>query len=244
MTDLVDQMFPPIHRKWTPEFTDFNYWKMPVQEFTLPDLSPPSPALSARSDTSNQSTLARIRNFSLVGNRQSNNMKNHSLPAPATEGSTPIPGINGKNTHLRQMSSLERLSNTLTALTLSSSSSVGDSRISLSLASRSSLSLSYADSGSEDEDGDDTSENGGERKGRRRSRAKSEASMPGSLDEMRFGDDDGESDYMDGVDMEGGYGYESEGEVEDGPENEEEAAEEAFDEDFFATGEMKNVPFL
>ncbi|KAH9947171.1 Lipin/Ned1/Smp2-domain-containing protein [Amylocystis lapponica] len=54
MTDLVDQMFPPIHRKWAAEYTDFNFWKTPVQEFPLPDLTPPSPALSARSDTSNQ----------------------------------------------------------------------------------------------------------------------------------------------------------------------------------------------
>jgi phosphatidate phosphatase LPIN len=65
--------------------------------------------------------------------------------------------------------------------------------------------------------------------------------MPGSLDEMRFGRDD-DDEHLDDVDIEEGYGYE--GESEDGPENEEEAAEEAFDEDFFATGEMKNVPFL
>jgi len=236
MTDLVDQMFPPIHRKWAPEFTDFNYWKMPVQEFTLPDLEPPSPALSARSDTSNQSTLARIRNFSLVGNRQS---KQYSLPAPATGGSTPNLAINNKNTHLRQMSSFERLSNTLSALTQSSSSSVGESRRSLSPASRSSLSLTYAESWSDDEYGDDGFDSGGERKGRRRSRTRSETSMPGSLDEMRFGQDE---EHIDDVDIEEGYGYE--GESEDGPENEEEAAEEAFDEDFFATGEMKDVPFL
>ncbi|KDQ29727.1 hypothetical protein PLEOSDRAFT_1009219, partial [Pleurotus ostreatus PC15] len=30
MTDLVDQMFPPIHRKWAAEYTDFNYWKVPI----------------------------------------------------------------------------------------------------------------------------------------------------------------------------------------------------------------------
>ncbi|OAX33778.1 LNS2-domain-containing protein, partial [Rhizopogon vinicolor AM-OR11-026] len=39
MTDLVDQMFPPIHRKWAAEFTDFNYWKAPIQEFALPDFT-------------------------------------------------------------------------------------------------------------------------------------------------------------------------------------------------------------
>jgi len=63
MTDLVDQMFPPVHRKWAAEFTDFNYWKDPIPEFDLPDLSPPSPALSAVSDTSGGSRLSRLRNF-------------------------------------------------------------------------------------------------------------------------------------------------------------------------------------
>ncbi|KAK4049622.1 lipin Ned1 [Microbotryomycetes sp. JL221] len=52
MTDLVDQMFPPINRKAAPEFTDFNFWKAPLPQFDLPDLTPPSPALSARSDSS------------------------------------------------------------------------------------------------------------------------------------------------------------------------------------------------
>jgi len=62
MTDLVDQMFPPVNREITAEFTDFNYWRTPVVEFELPYLDPPSPTLSARSDTSR---LSRIRNFSL-----------------------------------------------------------------------------------------------------------------------------------------------------------------------------------
>ncbi|ORY90269.1 Lipin/Ned1/Smp2-domain-containing protein [Leucosporidium creatinivorum] len=52
MTDLVDQMFPPINRKTAPDFTDFNFWRAPVPQFDIPDLSPPSPALSARSDSS------------------------------------------------------------------------------------------------------------------------------------------------------------------------------------------------
>src|SRR5690349_19141471 len=52
MTDLVDQMFPPINRKTAPDFTDFNFWRAPAPQFEIPDLSPPSPALSARSDSS------------------------------------------------------------------------------------------------------------------------------------------------------------------------------------------------
>ena len=52
MTDLVDQMFPPINRKTAPAYTDFNFWRAPVTQFELPDFPPASPALSARSDTS------------------------------------------------------------------------------------------------------------------------------------------------------------------------------------------------
>ena len=253
MTDLVDQMFPPIHRKWAPEFTDFNYWKAPVQEFALPDLSPPSPALSARSDTSNQSALARIRNFSLVGNKPANSLK-HSSPvrmtSTATETLTPNsnPANDDRSPQLRQMTSLERLSSTLAALTQSSSSSVGETRRSFSPGSRSSLSLTYAET-SDDDYGDDGISCDGEKMSKRRERTKSVTSMPGSLDDMHFGhvyDDDGEGkerDYHNEY-IEEGYGYDGEGEGEEGAENEEEAAEEAFDEDFFATGEMKNVPFL
>lgn len=54
MTDLVDQMFPPINRKTAPDFTDFNFWRAPAAVFEFPDLSPPSPALSARSDSSSR----------------------------------------------------------------------------------------------------------------------------------------------------------------------------------------------
>jgi phosphatidate phosphatase LPIN len=70
MTDLVDQMFPPIHKRFVQEYTDTNFWKAPIGDFTLPDFTPPSPALSARSDTSNQSALARLRSgFSLGGGK-------------------------------------------------------------------------------------------------------------------------------------------------------------------------------
>lgn len=221
MTDIVDQMFPPIHRKWAAEFTDFNYWKTPVQEFALPDLTPPSPALSARSDTSNQSTLARLRNFSLVGRRPSRDMAQFSLPPPVIvrEG-TPSRTMGLRSTHLRQMSSLERLSGRLAALTQSSSSSGIDSR---------SSSSTFLDSEEEDAE----VEVGSIRK--RRPRSTSMTSMPRSLNDGQFG--------VDGRNEEEGYGYDGEAEAEGG-ENEEEAAEEAFDEDFLATGEMKNVPFL
>jgi len=248
MTDLVDQMFPPIHRKWAPEFTDFNYWKNPVQDYALPDLTPPSPALSARSDTSNVSTLARIRNFSLGGARTANAAKRQTLPASALQNG------DHKSTHLRQMSSLERLGSTIASLTGSSSSidipkaNINHNRHrSLSPASRSSLSLGYADSGSEDDFGKEASDL--ERQSRRRTRAKSITSMPGSLDDdIHFGvDEEDESEggeHSDAMDGEEGYGYEGGGEGEEDPEHEEEVAEDAFDEDFFATGEMKNVPFL
>jgi phosphatidate phosphatase LPIN len=125
------------------------------------------------------------------------------------------------------MSSLERLSSRLVALTQSSSSS--------GMESRSSSSSPFVDS-DEDEAALELEEGGGGGARKRRPRSSSMTSMPGSLDEEQFGmDGDG------GGVHEEGHGYD--GEVECG-ENEEEAAEEAFDEDFFATGEMKNVPFL
>ncbi|THH29663.1 hypothetical protein EUX98_g4516 [Antrodiella citrinella] len=224
MTDLVDQMFPPIHRKWAAEYTDFNYWKQPMQEFPLPDLSPPSPALSARSDTSNQSALARLRNFSLVGNRSSNNMSQFTLPPPATaEGDRLANEARRKEQHLRQMSSLERLSSTLVSLTSSAAASPR---------SGSPVFESGSEQDDEYEEGEDVEQ--GKRGHRRRTRSMS--SMPGSLpgspspgsdDEMQFGEEEEEGS---------GDEYEYQ--------DQEEATEDAFDEDLLATGEMENIPFL
>ncbi|GAC93845.1 nuclear elongation and deformation protein [Pseudozyma hubeiensis SY62] len=63
MTDLVDQMFPPITAKEEkeprkPEYNDFNYWRPAIVDIELPDdeellgTPPVSPALSARSGRS------------------------------------------------------------------------------------------------------------------------------------------------------------------------------------------------
>lgn len=228
MTDLVDQMFPPIHRKWTPEYTDLNYWKVPMQDFPLPDFSPPSPALSARSDTS--STFARIRNFSLVGGRQSSNIRQAALNkvnGSASRETSPSPGESQRNADLRQMSSFERLSNTLSSSFGKSSPLSDGSRRSVSPESRSSSSYTYADS--EEEEGDDELDLDGKRRRRQR---RSMTSMPGSLDDdLQFDMDDEPSGY--GEDDK--YHDESH-EIED--------EEEAFDEDLLAAGEMKNVPFL
>ncbi|TFK22353.1 LNS2-domain-containing protein [Coprinopsis marcescibilis] len=203
MTDLVDQMFPPIHRKWTPEFTDFNYWRAPVQEFPLPDLSPPSPALSARSDTSNQSTLARLRNFSLAGGRQATMKPDVGSLLEEEDGE--------RDNQLRQMSSFERLSTTLGFM-----STVNSIR----------RSVSPDPYSSDDED----EENHGRA---RRERRRSITSMPGSLHEedMDF-DEDEEEDHDE---------YDGEHDPEVAPE---EHAEEAFDDDLLAAGEMQKVPFL
>ena len=229
MTDLVDQMFPPINRKWAPDYTDFNYWRPPVQDFPLPDLTPPSPALSARSDTSSQSALARLRNFSLVGARQPTLPK----PFPSTEGA--LEGVGHRTSHLRQMSSFERLGSRLVALT-QSSYTAEDGIGSFPSMSSGSASSTYLDS-EEEEAGEEELKKG------RRPRSTSMSSMPGSLEDMHFeldgeeGEGDGEGE-GEGEEGEGEEGYTYDGE------NEEEAAEEAFDEDFLATGEMQNVPFL
>ena len=223
MTDLVDQMFPPIHRKWTPEFTDFNYWKAPVQDFPLPDLSPPSPALSARSDTS-QSTLARLRNFSLGGGSvrppASKRSSMLSITDPEQKSDTDL----YRSTHLRQMSSFEKLSSTLGFMTGASN---GDYRRSASPSSSS----SYLESDDEDEDGDlDT-----DGKKRKRQRRRSMTSMPGTLDETQFGLDDDDDDDLEAQEGE---------EYEENERDVEEDAEEDFDDDLLAAGEMQKVPFL
>ncbi|KAI0041313.1 LNS2-domain-containing protein [Auriscalpium vulgare] len=229
MTDLVDQMFPPIQHKWETAFTDNNYWKAPVQDFPLPDLTPPSPALSARSDTSNQSTLARLRNFSLRSTSAST--RTLTLPAPATSGERRGremgPG-HGAHTHARQLSSIERLGGVLSSFTLSPSRSVSPD------ASSTRYSVSEEDEEAlEDEDED---EDGGEGRGgaqKRRRRRQRRTSMPGSLPGSR-------GSFSDDSDLEFGA---REGE-ELGEGDSEEVAEHAFDEDLFATGEMQNVPFL
>jgi phosphatidate phosphatase LPIN len=223
MTDLVDQIFPPINRQMAPEFTDLNYWKTPIPDIPLPDLTPPSPALSARSDTSNQSTLARLRHFSL-GGRTTSISSRQSVSPSTTDVSVIQNAAARKDAHLRQMSSFERLSSTLASLGVPSST----------IATPGTMSPTSIDSESEDEDEDELEK--GTRGSRRRERRRSVTSMPGSLpgssssDEERYGGDEHEDEDEDG------YGYEGE--------NEEEVAEEAFDEDILAAGEMQNVPFL
>jgi phosphatidate phosphatase LPIN len=233
MTDLVDQMFPPIHRQFDAHFTDFNYWKAPVQEYELPDLTPPSPALSARSDTSNRSTLARLRNLSLMGTRQTSGTGQFSLPPPviADDGQAKSERgrqIGTRDSHLRQMSSLERFTNTLSAFAPSSSSTA---------ASPTASSSTFFDSGDEDEGADYT-----DLERQKRTRKLRRESMPGSLPGSEGGSDnemvveenehgEGEEGAV-GVDV---YCYDEEEEAE---------AEHAFDDDLFATGEMESVPFL
>jgi len=69
LNDLVNEMFPPVKTKVQPEFTDFNYWRDPIMDIPLPDFSPPSPALSARSDASGNSRLSYLGGLIRRGSR-------------------------------------------------------------------------------------------------------------------------------------------------------------------------------
>lgn len=235
MTDLVDQMFPPIHKKWTPEYTDFNYWKTPVQDFPLPDLSPPSPALSARSDTSN-GTLARLRNFSLGGNAASPSRNHQTRQATANAADEVGNGSPYRDAHLRQMSSFEKLTSTLGFM----------SRVNNDASRRSASPSSGSSYLSSDDEDEEIGPNGQKRK---RVRRRSMTSMPGTLDERHFGlDDSDEEDNRQFIhdddnhdDQEGDDGYDGAGDEEGA---EEEDQEEAFDDDLLAAGEMASVPFL
>ncbi|GEM06033.1 lipin 1 [Rhodotorula toruloides] len=90
MTDLVDQMFPPINRTNAPEYTDFNFWRAPLPAFDIdiPELAPPSPALSARSDQStSRISLSRLGNLaSSLSRRSSRNALNDA--SSITSGGT------------------------------------------------------------------------------------------------------------------------------------------------------------
>jgi len=154
-------------------------------------------------------------------------VKRLSLPPPATEstGKTGQEKESGtRDSHLRQMSSFERLSNRLSAFAPSSSSTA---------ASPSASSSTFFDSGDEDE-GDDDDDLEKQRLTRPKVRRES---MPGSLPGSADGSDEETHLHEDNGD-EGDNDYESEEEQED------EVAEQAFDEDLFAAGEMGNVPFL
>lgn len=57
--------------KVKPEFTDFNYWRSTIPYVALPDFSPPSPALSARSDTSSRYSVGVLGKIASIGRRSS-----------------------------------------------------------------------------------------------------------------------------------------------------------------------------
>lgn len=93
MTDLVDQMFPPITAKSVegnagkPEFNDFNFWRSELGEFELPPddelihtpvpSSPVSPALSARSVRSTKS-LRSVRDDDFIAPTNGNSTTNNN----------------------------------------------------------------------------------------------------------------------------------------------------------------------
>jgi phosphatidate phosphatase LPIN len=215
MTDLVDQMFPPITHKWESKFTDSSFWKVPLSEFPLPELMPPSPALSARSDASNQNAFARLRNFSLRSSSSSRSRTFAPSPHTETRRGRDIDS-SGSRTHQRQLSSIERLSNVL----------VGLANRSVSPSTPSALE-------SESEDDSDSPHAPDHAGNRRRLRRRSLRSMPGSLpgsrpssdEELEFGATEKRAD--DSISDPGA-----------------ETVDQEFDEDLFAAGEMQKVPFL
>jgi phosphatidate phosphatase LPIN len=87
MNDLVDQMFPPINvkTKTNIEFSAFNYWRAPIPTIDIPELSPPSPTLSAKSGASSM-----VRGFSLsLTSRSSSKAKESIEKAKASKPKHP-----------------------------------------------------------------------------------------------------------------------------------------------------------
>ena len=91
--DSVDGLFPLVTAKNNTEYSDFNFWRSSIPDVQLPDLSPPSPALSARSDTS--SRLSVLGKITGIGRRPS---KQPLLPItdpnrdPISRPSSPLVG--------------------------------------------------------------------------------------------------------------------------------------------------------
>ncbi|KAF8743410.1 LNS2 protein, partial [Rhizoctonia solani] len=222
MTDLVDQMFPPVHRRWAPEYTDFNFWRAPLPEIELPDLSPPSPALSAHSNTSGGSRLGRLVSLGRSASRASSidarqaEKDVRSLGDTERRRTTSHPG-----TIMRAGTANVRPSSPLTGPAMSA------------------------------EDLDVISDAEGRMQGgvdidREHRRRKSFDSMPGSFEERRWvhGADEEDSDELatqdDAFDDEGEDGDEGDDEHDDDEDDDDE--EPQFD--TLATDEMEDTPFL
>ncbi|CAG7848768.1 Nuclear elongation and deformation protein 1 [Serendipita indica DSM 11827] len=244
MTDLVDQMFPPIHRKWAPEYTDVNFWRPPMPTFDFPDVTrpsspspsspsstlaalPPSPALSARSDASMQTGLSRLRNFSLRGSSSTSRPAQEFVP-PGQSG-----GNDGSRNHTYQQHQRAK-------------SSVGGNgrrnhqhhgRATSADASRENgiPMPSRRDGLSDDEQ-------------RAKNRLSVGSSMPGSYEEFHLDDSDEDDEEIE--DEEGEEEYSDEEDEEDGEDEgseEEEEDELPHEMDFdplLETGEMDAIPFL
>ena len=245
MTDLVDQMFPPINRKWAPEYTDVNFWRQPMPTFDFPDVTrpsspnpsspsstlavlPPSPALSARSDASMQTGLSRLRNFSLRGSSSTSRQVPEFVP-PGQSG-----GNDGNRNHTYQQHQRAK-------------SSMGgrDRRDHQQHARATSADASRENGIPMPSRRDGLSDD--ERQARHRLSVGS--SMPGSYEEFRL-DESGE-DEDEEIDDEEGEGEYSDEEDDDEDEDEDgvedEGSEELQQMDFdplLETGEMDDIPFL
>lgn len=89
MTDLVDQMFPPVNRSAQPEFTDFNYWRSPLPKVDLPDFTPASP----KSPTPSESSRYSLRRITSSITRRPSEVSTAMQPSKAASGPTsPLQG--------------------------------------------------------------------------------------------------------------------------------------------------------
>ncbi|KEP54332.1 lipin-1 [Rhizoctonia solani 123E] len=220
MTDLVDQMFPPVHRRWAPEYTDFNFWRAPLPEIELPDLSPPSPALSAHSNTSGGSRLGRFVSLGRTTSRSS------SIDARQAEKD------------IRNLGDTERRRTTSHPGTMIRAGTVNV---------RPSSPLTGPAMSAEDLDAISDAEGrmqGGVDIDREHRRRMSFDSMPGSFEERKWTHDVDEEDSDELATQDNSFGDEDE----DGDEGDDEHDDEDEDEepqfDTLATDEMEDTPFL
>ena len=90
--DLVNEVFPPVNTKVKPEYTDFNFWRSSIIDVIMPDLAPPSPALSARSDTSSRLSAGMLGKIASIGRRPSRQPLLPTTSDPSSRPSSPLIG--------------------------------------------------------------------------------------------------------------------------------------------------------
>ncbi|KAL1920812.1 uncharacterized protein VTP21DRAFT_11447 [Calcarisporiella thermophila] len=85
LSQLVDQLFPPVHQKLNNDFTDLNWWKAPLPDIELPEPESPasSPGVGPVDATPGGGTRSMLRSLTSIAS----NSRKRTLPSSRSETS-------------------------------------------------------------------------------------------------------------------------------------------------------------